>query len=567
MQLIWSGLRCSDIGSNRRFVSPKSQSMEFSTIDLVTFISFIVLVIGVSLYAGRKEETSEDYFLAGRGLTWWLIGLSLIASNISSEHFVGMSGKGFSSVGLAIASYEWIAAVTLVFVAVFFLPRFLRAGIYTIPEFLEYRFNRNARTLMAVLVIVFFVLVTLATVLYSGALALHTIFGLDKVLGIWIIGGIAGAYTVYGGLKAVVWSDLIQATTLLIGGVVVTVLGFEAFGIRFGQDLLTEIEPSRLDNINVGITSFFEVAKDRLHTVLPANHPELPWVAVFIGGMWIPNIYYWGLNQFITQRTLAAKDLREGQKGILFGATIKLLIPFIVVFPGIMAYYLYGDVMLAEGVKQDEAYAYLLKQILPSGLFGLMMAAIFGAVMSTIDSLLNSCSTIFTMDIFVPFYAKDTSQKDLVKVGRITTIVLVIFGCLWAPIVGSFDSLYDYIQKFSGLIQPGILAAFMFGLLWKKVPAKAIIGGILLNIPIYGTLLAIDSLVLPEDGKIAFLHYMMITFVLISIFITVVTLKYPQKEPVVIPVKYDYDIKLPFSLKLWSGLIIAATIALYWVFR
>jgi SSS family solute:Na+ symporter len=548
-------------------VTSKSQSMEFSTIDLVTFISFIVLVIGVSLYAGRKEETSEDYFLAGRGLTWWLIGLSLIASNISSEHFVGMSGKGFSSVGLAIASYEWIAAVTLVFVAVFFLPRFLRAGIYTIPEFLEYRFNRNARTLMAVLVIVFFVLVTLATVLYSGALALHTIFGLDKVVGIWIIGGIAGAYTVYGGLKAVVWSDLIQATTLLIGGVVVTFLGFEAFGIRFGQDLLEGIEPSRMDNINVGITSFFEVAKDRLHTVLPANHPELPWVAVFIGGMWIPNIYYWGLNQFITQRTLAAKDLREGQKGILFGATLKLLIPFIVVFPGIMAYYLYGDVMLAEGIKQDEAYAYLLKQILPPGLFGLMMAAIFGAVMSTIDSLLNSCSTIFTMDIFVPYFAKDDSQKNLVKVGRITTIVLVIFGCLWAPIVGSFDSLYDYIQKFSGLIQPGILAAFMFGLLWKKVPAKAIIGGILLNIPIYGTLLAIDSLVLPEDGKIAFLHYMMITFVLISIFITIFTLKYPQKEPVVIPVKYDYDIKLPFSLKLWSGLIIAATIALYWVFR
>lgn len=541
--------------------------MDFSVIDLITFFSFIVLVIGVSLYAGRKEETSEDYFLAGRGLTWWLIGLSLIASNISSEHFVGMSGKGFSSVGLAIASYEWIAAVTLVFVAVFFLPRFLRAGIYTIPEFLEYRFNRNARTLMAVLVIVFFVLVTLATVLYSGALALHTIFGLDQVVGIWIIGGIAGAYTVYGGLKAVVWSDLIQATTLMIGGLVVTFLSFEAFGIRFGQDLLEGLEPSRMDNINVGITSFFDVAKDRLHTVLPANHPELPWVAVFIGGMWIPNIYYWGLNQFITQRTLAAKNLIEGQKGILFGATLKLLIPFIVVFPGIMAFYLYGDVMLAEGIKQDEAYAYLLKEILPVGFFGLMMAAIFGAVMSTIDSLLNSCSTIFTMDIFVPFYAKDTSQKNLVKVGRITTVVLVVFGCLWAPIVGSFDSLYDYIQKFSGLIQPGILAAFIFGLLWKKVPAKAIIGGILLNIPVYGALLAIDSLVLPEDGKIAFLHYMMITFVIICIYITVVTLKSPQKEPVVIPVKFDYDLKLPIGLKIWSGLIIAATVALYWIFR
>lgn len=541
--------------------------MDFSAVDLATFVGFILVVIAVSLYAGRKEETSEDYFLAGRGLTWWLIGLSLIASNISSEHFVGMSGKGFGRVGLAIASYEWIAALTLVFVAVFFLPRFLRAGIYTIPEYLEYRFSKNTRTLMAGYMIVFFVVVTLATVLYSGALALYSIFGLNKVLGIWLIGLIAGGYTVYGGLKAVVWSDLIQGTTLMLGGLLVMVLGFEAFGIKFGADLIDISTAGFADRVSAGVTSFFDVAADKLHTVLPADDPELPWVAVFIGGMWIPNIYYWGLNQFITQRTLAAKNLREGQKGILFGATLKLLIPFIVVFPGIMAFYLFGDEVIQATETGDGAYPFLLKQLLPQGLFGLMLAALFGAVLSTLDSLLNSASTIFTMDIFQRYSEKEHSPKELVKIGRITTLVLVVVGCIWAPIVGSFDSLYDYIQKFWGLIQPGILAAFLFGILWKKVPSKAVIGGMILNVPIYGALLLMDEFLLPADGKIAFLHYMMITFVIICIYIVAVTLKSPQKEVVEIPVKYDYSTKLPFSLKVWSALIIVGTISLYWVFR
>lgn len=541
--------------------------MDFSILDLVTFVGFILVVIAVSLYAGRKEETSEDYFLAGRGLTWWLIGLSLIASNISSEHFVGMSGKGFGRVGLAIASYEWIAALTLVFVAVFFLPRFLRAGIYTIPEYLEYRFSKNTRSLMAGYMIVFFVVVTLATVLYSGALALYSIFGLNKVLGIWLIGMIAGGYTVYGGLKAVVWSDLIQGTTLMLGGLLVMFLGFEAFGIKFGADLIDLTTAGFTDRVGAGITSFFDVAADKLHTVLPADDPELPWVAVFIGGMWIPNIYYWGLNQFITQRTLAAKNLREGQKGILFGATLKLFIPFIVVFPGIMAFYLFGDEVIEATETGDGAYPFLLKQLLPQGLFGLMLAALFGAVLSTLDSLLNSASTIFTMDIFQRYSAKEHNPRELVKIGRITTLVLVIIGCIWAPIVGSFDSLYDYIQKFWGLIQPGILAAFLFGILWKKVPSKAVIGGMILNVPIYGALLLMDEYLLPADGKIAFLHYMMITFILISLYITIVTLRSPQTEVVEIPVKYDYSTELPFSLKVWSALIIVGTVALYWIFR
>ena len=290
--------------------------MELNTLDIVCFLGFIVLVIGVSLYAGRKEDSSEDYFLAGRGLSWWLIGLSLIASNISSEHFIGMSGKGYG-LGLAIASYEWMAAITLILVALFFLPRFLKVGIYTIPEYLEYRYNRTARTVMAVFMMIFYVMVTLATVLYSGALALNSIFDMPMVQGIWLIGIISGLYTAYGGLKAVVWSDLIQGSTLLIGGLIVMFLGFNAVG---------------------GWDNFVANSGDKLHTVLPWDHPEMPWVAVFFGGLWLPNIFYWGLNQFITQRTLGAKNIDEGQKGILFGATLKLIIPFIVVFPGIMAF-------------------------------------------------------------------------------------------------------------------------------------------------------------------------------------------------------------------------------------
>jgi len=319
--------------------------MGFSLLDIVTFIGFIALVVGVSLWASRGKKTDpESYFLAGRGLSWWLIGFSLIASNISSEHFIGMSGQGFG-LGLAIASFEWMSALTLIIIAFVFLPKFLSLGIYTMPEYLEHRYDGTARLVMAIFMVFFYVFVSLSVVLYSGALALRSIFGLNLVTGIWLIGIIAGAYTVYGGLKAVVWSDLIQGAGLLLGGILVTVLCFIEVG---------------------GIGKFVELSGDKLHTVLPWNHPDMPWVAVFIGGLWVPHIFYWGLNQFITQRTLAAKTLQEGQKGMLFGASLKILIPFIVVFPGIIAFELYGN----QIPNQDEAYPFLIQQILPAGLIG-----------------------------------------------------------------------------------------------------------------------------------------------------------------------------------------------------
>ena len=331
----------------------------------------------------------------------------------------------------------------------------------------------------------------------------------------------------------------------MLGGMLVTYLGFEEMG---------------------GVDVFLETAKDRLHTVMPADHPDLPWVAVFFGGMWIPNIFYWGLNQFITQRTLAAKDLEEGQKGILFGASLKLIIPFIIVFPGIMAFELYGDEILALGngdmkKSMDFAYPFLFQKLLPTGLLGIMLAALFGATMSTLDSLLNSAATIFTMDIYKPYIKPQGEASHLVKVGRITTLVLMVFACLWAPILSTFDGgIYEFIQKFWGFVQPGLVAAFIFGILWKKVPSFAAIGGILLSFPVYGGLLY-------SYPDVAFLHHMAITFLTVCAFITIATLIKPLKEPVVMPVKQDISTKPSKLVITWSVLVALATITLYIIFR
>ncbi|MBU0756397.1 MAG: solute:sodium symporter family transporter, partial [Planctomycetes bacterium] len=486
--------------------------MDLNWIDLSAFIVFMTAVMAISIYASRKEAGSEDYFLAGRKLTWWLIGFSLIASNISTEHFVGMAGKGFGRVGLAIASYEWMSAITLVIVAWFLLPRFLKAGIYTMPEFLEYRYNAAARGIMAVFIMIAYVVVALATVLFSGAIALEAIFGMDRTLGVWLIGIIAGSYTIYGGLKAVVWSDLLQGGALLAGGALVAVLGLLALGNG--------------DGFLAGMKSFAETNADKLHVVLPWNDPDVPWLAVFIGGLWIPNLFYWGLNQFITQRTLGAKSLAEGQKGILLAALLKLTIPFIIVIPGIMAFQLYGD-RITDG---DGAYPHMIKELLPPQLRGIMFAALCGAVMSSFNSMLNSASTIFTIDIYQRHINRQASQKRLVHVGRIATTAFVIIGCLWAPQIDKVvDHVFDYIQKFWGFITPGIVAAFLVGLVLKKAPPLAAICALVLNIPVYGLLLCF----LPGW---AFLHLMGVTFVILAAVMILITWFKPMDKPVIMPV-------------------------------
>lgn len=509
--------------------------MELGFLDIAIFVAFFAVVLGTSMYKSRKEETGEDFFLASRGLVWPLIGISLIAANISTEQFVGMSGQSAGNVGLAIASYEWMAAITLVFVAFFFLPRFLQSGIYTIPEFLEHRYNHAARALMAVYTMVIYVGVTIAAVLYSGGITIYTIFDIDLTTSIWIIGAVAALYTTWGGLKAVAWADLFQGSALIIGGTIVLYFGLEAIG---------------------GWDSFFSHNADRLHMVLPADHPVLPWTALVLG-LWIPNIYYWGLNQYITQRTLAAQSLRQGQMGVLFAAAIKIIIPFVIVFPGIMAAQLYGDSMS----NTDAAYPLLIRNLIPSGLQGFMLAAIAGAVISSLASMLNSASTIFTMDLYKRYVSRDASPHRVVLVGRLMTVLFVLIGALIAPHLGDpkFQGIFTYIQEFQGYISPGILAAFVFGILVKRAPGAAGVAALVTCVPIYGLLQLFF-------GEIAFLNRMAITFVLVLLVMSVITWLKPLSKPVELPRRADFDMS-PTPKAVWFGAaVVVVTLGLYAIF-
>jgi SSS family solute:Na+ symporter len=509
--------------------------MELGIADISVFLMFFIIVVGTSMYKSRKEKTGEDYFLAGRGLVWQLIGISLIAANISSEQFVGMSGQSAGNVGLAIASYEWMAAITLVVVAFFFLPKFLSSGIYTIPEFLEYRYNSAARSLMAFYTMVIYVGVTISAVIYSGGITIYTIFNVDMVTAVWAVGIIAALYTTWGGLKAVAWADLFQGSALILGGAIVLVFGLIAVG---------------------GLESFFQQNEERLHMILPADHPVLPWTALVIG-LWIPNFYYWGLNQYITQRTLAAKSLREGQRGIIFAAALKLTIPFVIVFPGIMAAQLYGNSM----DNTDAAYPLLIKNLIPAGFRGFMLAAIAGAVISSLASMLNSASTIFTLDLYKKYFKKDASQGNLIFTGRIMTILFVLIGCIIAPYLGdpSFQGIFTYIQEFQGYISPGILAAFVFGFVVKKAPPSAGVVALVACVPVYGFLQW-------QFNEIAFLNRMAITFGIILILMSIITIVKPLKEPIKLPKRENFDMS-PTPSVLGLGLaVIAVTLVLYILF-
>ena len=518
--------------------------MKIEIIDVISFFGFIAFVIIISLLKSGKKKTDEDYFLAGRNLSWWLIGISIIATNISSEHFVGQAGQGFrDGIGLAIATWGWMAAFAMVIMAIFLLPKYLKIGIYTLPEFLEYRYNRTVRTLMSVYMLIFYAFISMATVLYSGALTLETIFEIPLHFGIWGIGIIAGFYTYYGGLSAVVWSDLIQGITLLIGGALIFFLAIDRAG-GWGEFIL-----------NNG---------DRLHVVMPLNHPELPWSAVFLGGMWIPHFFYWGFSQFIVQRSLAAKNIEEGQKGVLLGASLKVLITFMIIIPGIIAYDLFGEEIRANcetGNCGDSAYPMLIKKLLPVGYVGIMLAALFGAILSTLDSLLNSAATIFTIDIYKPFINKTASPSKSLSVGKNSTIILILIACFWAPIITKFEGgVYIFINQFWGFMQSGVVAAFFYGIFWKKISWKAAFLGMILNFPIYGLLI----IFFPE---IPFLHSQGITFLTIIIFITIYTLYWPQKEPKVMPNKNHLDYKLSPTVKYWGILICVFTSLLIIYFR
>ncbi|MCK9562246.1 MAG: sodium/sugar symporter [Bacteroidales bacterium] len=499
----------------------------FSTLDYAIFIVYAAVIIGIGLWVSRPKKgetkTAEDYFLAGKTLPWWAIGASLIAANISAEQIIGMSGSGFA-VGLAIASYEWMAAITLLIVAKYFLPIFIKQGLYTIPQFIETRFNTSLKTILAIFWIALFVLVNLTSVLFLGAKALDTVFGSgngDMVM--WFIFGLAffaAAYSVWGGLSAVAWTDVIQVVLLVIGGIITTIIA------------LQHVTPD--GGVIDGISHIYATAPEKFQMILKRDNPEfsnLPGIAVLIGGMWIANLYYWGFNQYIIQRALAAKSLREAQKGVAFAAFLKLLVPFIVVIPGIIVFVMYSQpegTAIVQGVgdtftnvngtiNYDKAYPWLISTFVPMGIKGLVVAALVAAIVSSLASMLNSTATIFTMDIYKPYIAKNNNSTNLVKVGRITVVVALVVSCLIAPLLGSISQMFQYIQEYTGLVSPGILAVFILGLFWKKTNTKGAIVGVLLSIPI-----ALALKFLPIE--MPFLDQMLYTFLLTMVVIIGVSL-------------------------------------------
>ena len=459
----------------------------FETLDYVVFGIYAIVILGVGLWVSRdkKGETksAEDYFLASKSLPWWAIGASLIAANISAEQFIGMSGSGFA-VGLAIATYEWMAALTLIIVGKFFLPIFIKKGLYTIPEFVEKRFSSQLKTILAVFWIGLYVFVNLASVMYLGGLALQTILGIDMLTGVIGLAAFAAAYSLYGGLSAVAWTDIIQVVVLILGGLVTTYLALDT--VSGGQGFIE------------GLTTIYHAVPEKFDMILDRSNPEfmnLPGIGVLIGGMWVANLYYWGFNQYIIQRTLAAKSLEESQKGILFAAGLKMIIPIIVVIPGIAAYVIVNDPTLLASLGEagvnnipssgaaDKAYPWLM-QFLPTGLKGIAIAALAAAIVSSLASMLNSTATIFTMDIYKQLINKNANDKKTVNVGRISALVALIIATIMAPLLGGIDQAFQFIQEYTGVVSPGILAVFVLGLFWKKTSNKGAIYGALLSIPI-----------------------------------------------------------------------------------
>ncbi len=441
--------------------------------DYIVFFIYFLVVTGYGLYVYRKKmkasvSASHDYFLAEGSLTWWAIGASLIASNISAEQFIGMSGSGFK-MGLAIAAYEWMAAATLMIVAIFFIPVYLKNKIYTMPQFLQTRYNGTVAMIMAVFWLLLYVVVNLTSILYLGALAINSISGINTTLIMYVLSLFAIVITL-GGMKVIGFTDVIQVFFLILGGLVTTYIALNLVSTHFGE---------------TGVINGFKImssqANDHFHMILKKDNPnfmDLPGLTVLVGGMWIVNLNYWGCNQYITQRALGA-DLKTARNGILFAAFIKLIMPIIVVLPGIAAYVLYQNgsfqtEMLQDGsVNPDKAYPVLLN-LLPVGLKGLAFAALSAAIVASLAGKANSISTIFTLDIYKKHLNKGASELKLVKVGKVTVVIAMLLAVIIAPLMGiDKKGGFQYIQEYTGFVSPGIFAMFILGFFWKRTTSNA----------------------------------------------------------------------------------------------
>ena len=509
----------------------------FRTVDLVIVLVYLCLLIFLGLFLGRtkkgEQKSANDYFLAGNTLTWWAVGASLIAANISAEQFIGMSGTSYAD-GIATAAYELMAAVTLVVIGKFLLPIMLKRKIFTIPQFLRERYNDGVGLAFSILWLFLYVFVNLTSVAWLGALAIEQILGLQGAT--LVIGGfsismrmviiltlfiIAGIYSIYGGLASVAWTDVLQVTFLVGGGLVTAICALKAVG--GGEGVL-----AGLSNVFTDLTTGEHLNDSHLHLVIQQSHGEsafanVPGIAAVVGGVWLTNLGYWGFNQYIIQKGLAAKSTQEAQKGLVFAGFLKILIPFIVVLPGVCAYYislhpdmfpsLQGSINVA-----DDAYPWLVRNFTPVGVKGLTFAALAAAIISSLASMFNSTSTLFTIDIYKKYINKGADDKKLVNVGRITSLcALVIAAIAVKPLLGGLDQAFQYIQEYSGFIYPGIITVFGLGLLWKRASGKAAVWTAIATIPL-GVLLKIFLGDVPFQFRAGYIFIILLTmFVVISL--------------------------------------------------
>lgn len=479
----------------------------FKSIDLIILVLYLVLLVSLGLFLSRnkggKEKSANDYFLAGNTLTWWAVGASLIAANISAEQFIGMSGTGFRD-GIAIAAYEVMAAVTLVVIGKFLLPVMLDRKIFTIPQFLRERYNDGVGLAFSILWLFLYVFVNLTSVAWLGALAIEQILGLQglsvnifgltismRMLIILCLFIIAGLYSIYGGLASVAWTDVMQVTFLVGGGLITAYVALSEMGKVFGTDAL-----GALSRVYADLTTGTHVNDVHFHLVIQESHnvnafENVPGIAAVVGGVWLTNLGYWGFNQYIIQKGLAAKSIDEAKKGLVFAGFLKILIPFIVVLPGICAYYIMQDpqafssIHLAGNINRaDDAYPWLIRNFTPTGIKGLSFAALAAAIISSLASMFNSTSTLFTMDIYKKYINKDAKDKTLVSVGRMVAVgALLIALVAVEPLLGGLDQAFQYIQEYSGFIYPGIIVVFGLGLLWKRASSTAAVWTAILTIP------------------------------------------------------------------------------------
>ncbi len=512
----------------------------FTLIDYGVFVLYALVIVGLGLWISRNkdggEKNSSDYFLASRSLPWWAIGASLIAANISAEHFIGMSGSGFR-IGLGIAVYEWIAAIGLIVVAKYLLPLMLEKKIFTMPQLLSERYGQGVSVAFSVFWLLLYVFVNLTSVAWLGALAMEQIIGVPVMWGIVGLMAFAGIYSIYGGLKAVAWTDVIQVVFLVGGGLITAYFALDAVS---GPDA----------GVWEGLKTVYQYVKDtpgdmHFNMVIPegtittdASTGEtfdifsyLPGLALVFGSIWVTNLGYWGFNQYIIQKGLAAKDVHEAKKGLIFAGYLKILIPLIVVIPGITAYVLFNHPELHDTMqglsgtieKADDAYPWLLKNFAPVGVKGLAFAALVAAVVSSLASMLNSTSTIFTMDIYKKLINKEASEKRLVSMGRIVALISLVIATVAAkPLLGGLDQAFMYIQEYSGYIYPGVVVVFGMALLWKRATNRAALWTAIATIPVG----VIIKLIYPDMAFVIRMGYVFIVLAAMAATISLTDKRY-----------------------------------------